>query len=459
MFHPTDVLVTGFDIIFFWVARMIMLTMHFIKDENGKPQVPFKTVYVTGLIRDEEGQKMSKSKGNVIDPLDMIDGITLEGLLAKRTGNMMQPQLAEKIAKRTKKQFPNGIESHGTDALRFTLTALASTGRDINWDMKRLEGYRNFCNKLWNASRYALMNAEGKELYRPNKEDYTIADRYIRAKLALCIKDVKQAFANYRFDLAANALYEFIWNELCDWYIELTKPVLWDKNQTATFGTPAQRNATVYNLLEVLEVALRLAHPIMPFITEEIYKAVAPLVTNYQDGDSIMLKDYPAENDYEVDEEALTQINYIKEFIIAIRNIRAEKNIAPSVKLDAIIRGDKAEAEIITSNLDFVKAIAKVNGVESKSGEVPPSIAKLVGNSEVLIPMAGFIKKDEELARLAKEIAKIQAEIDKVNNKLSNESFTAKAPANVIKTEKSRLISFNQSMKKLLEQQEVISKL
>lgn len=459
MFHPTDVLVTGFDIIFFWVARMIMLTMHFIKDENGKPQVPFKTVYVTGLIRDEEGQKMSKSKGNVIDPLDMIDGITLEGLLAKRTGNMMQPQLAEKIAKRTKKQFPNGIESHGTDALRFTLTALASTGRDINWDMKRLEGYRNFCNKLWNASRYALMNAEGKELYRPNKEDYTIADRYIRAKLALCIKDVKQAFANYRFDLAANALYEFIWNELCDWYIELTKPVLWDKNQTATFGTPAQRNATVYNLLEVLEVALRLAHPIMPFITEEIYKAVAPLVTNYQDGDSIMLKDYPAENDYEVDEEALTQINYIKEFIIAIRNIRAEKNIAPSVKLDAIIRGDKAEAEIITSNLDFVKAIAKVNGVESKAGEVPPSIAKLVGNSEVLIPMAGFIKKDEELARLAKEIAKIQAEIDKVNNKLSNESFTAKAPANVIKTEKSRLISFNQSMKKLLEQQEVISKL
>lgn len=459
MFHPTDVLVTGFDIIFFWVARMIMLTMHFIKDENGKPQVPFKTVYVTGLIRDEEGQKMSKSKGNVIDPLDMIDGITLEGLLAKRTGNMMQPQLAEKIAKRTKKQFPNGIESHGTDALRFTLTALASTGRDINWDMKRLEGYRNFCNKLWNASRYALMNAEGKELYRPNKEDYTIADRYIRAKLALCIKDVKQAFTNYRFDLAANALYEFIWNELCDWYIELTKPVLWDKNQTATFGTPAQRNATVYNLLEVLEVALRLAHPIMPFITEEIYKAVAPLVTNYQDGDSIMLKDYPAENDYEVDEEDLTQINYIKEFIIAIRNIRAEKNIAPSVKLDAIIRGDKAEAEIITSNLDFVKAIAKVNGVESKAGEVPPSIAKLVGNSEVLIPMAGFIKKDEELARLAKEIAKIQAEIDKVNNKLSNESFTAKAPANVIETEKSRLISFNQSMKKLLEQQEVISKL
>jgi valyl-tRNA synthetase len=459
MFHPTDVLVTGFDIIFFWVARMIMLTMHFIKDENGKPQVPFKTVYVTGLIRDEEGQKMSKSKGNVLDPLDMIDGIDIESLVQKRTGNMMQPQLAEKIAKRTKKQFPDGIEAHGTDALRFTLTALASTGRDIKWDMKRLEGYRNFCNKLWNASRYALMNAQGRQLTKPQPQDYTLPDRYIRSKLALCIKEVKQSLNNYRFDLAASALYEFIWNELCDWYIELTKPVLWDKNQTADFGTVEQRNATIFNLLEILEVTLRLAHPIMPFITEEIYKAVAPLVTNYKDGDSIMLKSFPNENDYTEDDIALKQQNFIKDFVIAIRNIRAEKNIAPSVKLDAIIRGDNEEVNIITSNLDFVKALANVNNVDVANDNVPPSIAKIVSKSEVLIPMAGFINKDDELARLDKEIAKVQSEIDRINKKLANESFTSKAPAAVIESEKAKLDGYNISMQKLLEQKEVINNL
>ncbi|MEE1339478.1 MAG: valine--tRNA ligase [Succinivibrionaceae bacterium] len=459
MFHPSNVLVTGFDIIFFWVARMIMLTMHFMKDENGKPQVPFKTVYVTGLIRDEEGQKMSKSKGNVIDPIDMIDGITLEGLLKKRTGNMMQPQLAEKIAKRTKKQFPEGINAYGTDALRFTLTALASTGRDINWDMKRLEGYRNFCNKLWNASRYALMNAQGRTLHKPNPEDYTLADRYINSKLYLCLKDVREAFDGYRFDLAASALYEFIWNELCDWYIELTKPVLWDKNQSATFGTEAQRNATIYNLLKVLEVTLRIAHPIMPFITEEIYKAVAPLVSDYKDGETIMLKSFPELKDCTLDEEALKDVNFIKEFIIAIRNVRAEKNIPPSTKLSVIIKGSSEEQAIIQNNLEFVVALANLDKVENASGEVPPSIAKLVGSSEVLIPMSGFIKKDEELARLDKELAKIQSEIDRVNNKLSNETFVAKAPAKVIDAEKEKLANYSAQYEKLLKQKDVIASL
>ncbi len=347
MFHPTNVLVTGFDIIFFWVARMIMMTMHFIKDKDGKPQVPFRTVYVTGLIRDEEGQKMSKSKGNVLDPLDMIDGIDLPGLLKKRTGNMMQPQLAQKIAKRTEKQFPNGIEAHGTDALRFTLTALASTGRDINWDMKRLEGYRNFCNKLWNASRYALMNVENKEITRPSASDYSLPDRYIRAKLANCIKDVRNAFDNYRFDLAANALYEFIWNELCDWYIELTKPVLWCKTPSANFGTDAQKNATLFNILEVIEITLRLAHPIMPYITEEIYKSVAPLVRkDYKEGDTIMLKSFPSIDEVESDINALNAQEFIKEFVVAIRNVRAEKNLAPSVKLSPLMRGNDSEIRL-----------------------------------------------------------------------------------------------------------------
>ncbi|MGN1394143.1 MAG: valine--tRNA ligase [Succinivibrionaceae bacterium] len=459
MFHPTNVLVTGFDIIFFWVARMIMMTMHFIKDENGKPQVPFKTVYVTGLIRDEEGQKMSKSKGNVLDPLDMIDGIDLEGLLKKRTGNMMQPQLAAKIAKRTEKQFPNGIEAHGTDALRFTLTALASTGRDINWDMKRLEGYRNFCNKLWNASRYALMSVENKQLLKPDTKDYTLPDRYIRSKLAQCISDVRSAFDNYRFDLAASALYEFIWNELCDWYIELTKPVLWCKNPTNDFGTEKQKNATLYNLLEVIEVTLRLAHPIMPFITEEIYKAVAPLVTDYKEGSTIMLQSYPKVSDYQVDEDALKTQNYIKDFVVSVRNIRAEKNLPPSLKLSPLMRGDDAEIDIIQKNKVFVNALANLEDISVINGDVPPAIAKIVGNSEVLFPIASIIKKDEELARISKEIAKVESEISRINNKLGNDAFTSKAPAQVIAKEKEKLVGYENSLKKLLEQKDTIENL
>ena len=278
IFHPTDVLVTGFDIIFFWVARMIMMSMHLIKDDNGEAEVPFKTVYVTGLIRDEQGQKMSKSKGNVLDPLDMIDGIDIESLLEKRTGNMMQPQQAAKIASRTRKQFPDGIEPHGSDALRFTLCALASTGRDINWDMKRLEGYRNFCNKIWNASRYVLMNATGEEgdqdCGQDNSDDYklTLADRWIISRLQSAESEVTAAIDSYRFDLAAQALYDFVWNEYCDWYLELSKPVLWDEN-----GDPAIQKGTSRTLVRVLEATLRLAHPMLPFITEEIWQNIAPL--------------------------------------------------------------------------------------------------------------------------------------------------------------------------------------
>ena len=296
MFHPTDVLVTGFDIIFFWVARMVMMSMHLIKDENGESEVPFKTVYVTGLIRDEQGQKMSKSKGNVLDPLDMIDGIDIESLLEKRTGNMMQPQLAEKIAARTRKQFPDGIEPHGSDALRFTLCALASTGRDINWDMKRLEGYRNFCNKIWNASRYVLMNAQSEEgaldCGQDGSDNYklSLADRWIISRLQQAEIDVTAAIDSYRFDLAAQALYDFVWNEYCDWYLELSKPVLWDEN-----GDPELQKGTRRTLVRVLEATLRLAHPMLPFITEEIWQTIAPFagIELKAEGDTIMLQPFP----------------------------------------------------------------------------------------------------------------------------------------------------------------------
>ncbi|WP_047540147.1 valine--tRNA ligase, partial [Shewanella sp. ZOR0012] len=360
-FHPTDVLVTGFDIIFFWVARMIMMTMHFIKDEDGKPQVPFKTVYVTGLIRDEAGNKMSKSKGNVLDPLDMIDGIDLEALVEKRTGNMMQPQLAAKIEKSTRKEFENGIEAHGTDALRFTLAAMASTGRDINWDMKRLDGYRSFCNKLWNASRYVLMNTEGQDC-GPNSPDYqggemelSLADRWIIGLFNQTVKTYDDHMANYRFDLAANTLYEFTWNQFCDWYLELTKPVLQNGNE-------AQMRGTRHTLVNVLEAMQRLMHPMMPYITETIWQRVKPL-TGAQ-GDTIMLAPFPSYDAAKVDATAMADLEWVKQVIVAVRNIRAELNIAPSKPLNALLRGvsaqDKARVE---ANQAFFTTLARLESM------------------------------------------------------------------------------------------------
>lgn len=454
-FHPTNVLVTGFDIIFFWVARMIMMTMHFMKDENGNSQVPFKTVYVTGLIRDEEGQKMSKSKGNVLDPLDMIDGISLEELVTKRTGNMMQPQMAEKIAKRTRKQFADGIEAHGTDALRFTLAALASTGRDINWDMKRLEGYRNFCNKLWNASRYVLMNAENKTITRPDAKDLTLADRWILSRLQIAVKDLRSALDNYRFDQAASVLYEFIWNEFCDWYLELTKPVLWH-------GSDVNKNATIHTLLRVLETLLRLAHPIIPFITEEIWQNVAPLVVdNFKADSTIMLQDYPAYEENLVDSKVMSQLDFIKQLIINVRNIRAEVQVGPSVKLNALLKATEEDAATTSANIDFIKALANLESISvlAADAEKPLSITKLIGETELLIPMAGLIDKDAELQRLDKEIAKLVGECDRINKKLGNESFVAKAPANVIDKEKEKLAGYTAQLNKLKEQYQSIKNL
>ncbi|MFU2134180.1 valine--tRNA ligase [Gallibacterium anatis] len=455
MFHPTNVLITGFDIIFFWVARMIMFTMHFIKDENGKPQVPFRTVYVTGLVRDENGAKMSKSKGNVIDPLDMIDGIDLESLVAKRTGNMMQPQLAAKIEKATRKEFPEGIVAHGTDALRFTLAALASTGRDINWDMKRLEGYRNFCNKLWNASRFALMNINGKDCgYGENKEmELSLSDRWILAEFNQTVKTFRQALDQYRFDIAATTLYEFIWNQFCDWYLELTKPVL-------NSGSEIQQRGTRHTLITVLEQILRLAHPIIPFITEEIWQKLKGLVNI--DADTIMLQPFPQFDANLVDEQAINEINWIKELIVNVRNIRSEMNIAPSKALDVLLRHlTEEEINCLNNNLSLIKTMAKLESINilSSDEEAPLAVTKLLGNAELLIPMAGFIDKQAELARLTKELNKLQQEVQRIENKLNNENFVAKAPEAVIAKEREKMQGYLDGLDKLKAQYAAIEAL
>lgn len=453
-FHPTDVLMTGFDIIFFWVARMIMMTMHFIKDEDGKPQVPFKTVYVTGLIRDEQGQKMSKSKGNVIDPLDMIDGISLEDLLEKRTGNMMQPQLAEKIGKSTQKQFPNGIEAHGTDALRFTLAALASTGRDINWDMKRLEGYRNFCNKLWNASRFVLMNTEDQDCGLNGGEMVlSLADRWILGEFNNTVKAFREALDNYRFDIAAGILYEFTWNQFCDWYLELTKPVM-------NSGSDAELRGTRHTLIQVLEGLLRLAHPIIPFITEEIWQRVKVLAG--VQGDTIMLQPFPEYQPEATDAAAMEDLEWIKQLIIAVRNIRAEMNIAPSKPLEILLRNTNAqEQRRVEENRTFIQSLARLDNITllADGDKGPVSVTKLVGQAELLIPMAGLIDKDAELARLAKEIEKVNGEVARIESKLGNEGFVARAPEAVIAKEREKLAGYAEAKRKLEEQQGVIASL
>ncbi|MFQ3286869.1 MAG: valyl-tRNA synthetase [Porticoccaceae bacterium] len=461
IFHPTDVLVTGFDIIFFWVARMVMMSMHLIKDENSEPQVPFKTVYVTGLIRDEQGQKMSKSKGNVLDPLDMIDGIDIETLLDKRTGNMMQPQQAAKIASRTRKQFPDGIEPHGADALRFTLCALASTGRDINWDMKRLEGYRNFCNKIWNASRYVLMNAENQDCAQDNSTDYklTLADRWIMSRLQQAETEVTAAIENYRFDLAAQALYDFVWNEYCDWYLELSKPVLWDEN-----GDPAVQKGTRRTLVRVLESTLRLAHPMLPFISEEIWQNIAPLagIELSPQGDTIMLQPFPVADPAMVDKGADADIDWVKKVIVAVRNVRGEMNISPAKALPIYLaRGDATDKRRLDENRQFVSKLASLESITwlENPSEAPLCATALAGDLEILVPMAGVIDVAAELSRLDRDIGKITIEVNKLSGKLSNAKFADKAPAEVVEKERQKLEDFESSLSKLLEKRSAIAEM
>ncbi|EKO3627875.1 valine--tRNA ligase [Vibrio metschnikovii] len=454
-FHPSDVLVTGFDIIFFWVARMIMMTMHFCKDEHGKPQVPFKTVYVTGLIRDENGDKMSKSKGNVLDPIDMIDGIDLESLVEKRCGNMMQPQLAAKIEKNTRKTFESGIEPYGTDALRFTLAAMASTGRDINWDMKRLEGYRNFCNKLWNASRYVLMNTEAQDCgFTVGEIEYSLADKWIESQFELAAKEFNNHINNFRLDMAANTLYEFIWNQFCDWYLELTKPILWK-------GSQAQQRGTRRTLITVLEKTLRLAHPVIPYITETIWQSIKPLVDGVE-GETIMLQALPQYNPENFNQQALDDIEWVKAFITSIRNLRAEYDINPGKPLSVMLKvANEEDAARVEANKPVLISLAKLESVRViESNEVTPACATaLVGKSELMIPMAGLIDKQAELERLAKEIAKTEGEIKRIEGKLSNQGFVAKAPEAVVAVERDKLNSYQETLVKLIEQKATISAL
>ena len=462
-FHPSSVLVTGFDIIFFWVARMIMMTLKFTGE------VPFKTVYVHGLVRDGQGQKMSKSKGNVLDPIDLIDGITLDDLLEKRTGNMMQPKQAKAIAKATKEEFKDGIEAHGTDALRFTFLSQATTGRDIKFDMNRLDGYRNFCNKLWNASRYVLMNAEGEDCGTSGEDvELSLADRWIISQLQKTEAQVTKAMDDYRFDHASQALYEFVWNEYCDWYLELSKPVLWEDDVQGSTNAAGDRTSgaaalvkrkrgTRRTLVRVLETILRLAHPMMPYISEEIWQRVAPLAGTYVGDDaSIMHQAWPEADESKIDEQATRDIEWLKGVIIAVRNIRAEMNIAPGKPLDVLLtKGQPEDAERLEQNRRFLAKLAKLESVTwlANPEDAPLSATQLVGDMEVLVPMADLIDKDAELARLAKEIEKQDKLISGIEKKLGNEGFIAKAPDAVIEKERGKLAEY-QSAKKLLEEQQ-----
>ena len=449
-FHPTDVLVTGFDIIFFWVARMIMLSTHL----TG--QIPFKTVYVHGLVRDGQGQKMSKSKGNVLDPLDIVDGIDLESLLQKRTSGMMQPKLAEKIAKQTRAEFPEGIASYGTDALRFTFCSLASTGRDIKFDMGRVEGFRNFCNKIWNAANFVLENTEGKDCgVNDEPVELSSVDRWIISQLQRTEAEVTRQLEQFRFDLATQALYEFIWDEYCAWYLELVKPVLWDENASIE-----RQRGTRRTLVRVLEVALRLAHPFMPFITEEIWHRIAPLAG--QQGETLMLQTWPVANEARIDSAAEDDIEWVKALMLGVRQIRGEMNISMAKRIDILLKHASAEDQRrMSENEPLLKKLAKFESIRilAADEEAPLSATALVGEMEVLVPMAGLIDKAAELGRLDKEIQRLEGEVKRVGGKLNNAGFVDKAPAEVIAKERAKLAEAEQALAKLAEQRGRIASL
>ncbi|MFV5348476.1 valine--tRNA ligase [Acinetobacter soli] len=455
-FHPTDVLVTGFDIIFFWVARMIMMTMHFMKNEDGTPQVPFKTVYVHGLVRDGEGQKMSKSKGNVLDPLDLIDGIDLESLVQKRTFGLMNPKQAEKIEKATRKEFPEGINSYGTDAVRFTFCALANTGRDIKFDLKRVEGYRNFCNKIWNATRFVLMNVEGQTVAQEARPElWELPEQWIMSRLQKAEQAVHQAFATYRLDLAAQTIYDFIWNEYCDWYVELTKPVLNDAEVSE------ERKAEVRRvLLAVMEASLRLAHPLMPYLTEEIWQTLAPMIG--KGGDTIMTAKYPVPEAAKMNEQAEADMQWLQGLIGAVRNIRGEMGLGNARLLPVLLQNiSDSERTQIERIQPLFKALAKVESITFLAqGEEPPlSSSSVVGHASVFVPMKGLIDPKAELGRLQKDLDKVQKQHDQIANKLANEGFVAKAPAAVVEGEKVKLAEFADQLVKIKQSMEQIASL
>ena len=458
-FHPTSVLVTGFDIIFFWVARMMMMTLYFIKDKDGNPQVPFKTVYVHGLVRDGQGQKMSKSKGNVLDPIDLIDGIDLETLVAKRTTGLMNPKDAQKIEKATRKEFADGIPAFGTDALRFTFTSLASTGRDINFDLKRIEGNRNFCNKIWNATRFVLMNCVDKEGNAlnidktANTELWELPEQWIISRLNSTVKAIHEHMSQYRFDLVSQDIYEFIWNEYCDWYVELAKSSLNDESVSA------ERKAQIrYVLLNCLEVAMRFSHPIMPYITESIWQTIAPIIDK-KATDSIMTAAFPIADDSLISEQTEHDMTWLQALIGAIRNIRGEMKLGNAVRLPVLLDNISDEETARLSRIENqFKSLAKVdtltivNAGDGSDKELPLSSSSMVGQLKVLVPMKGLIDPTAELNRLAKAQEKLTKQAESLRSKLSNESFVSKAPANVVESEKAKLAEMDTQLAEMHKQ-------
>ena len=449
-FLPTNTLITGHDIIFFWVARMIMMTLHFTD------KIPFHTVYIHGLIKDAEGQKMSKTKGNGLDPLDFIDGIDLESLVAKRTSNLTQPKMAKRIEKQTRKDFPEGIAAYGTDALRFTFAALATTGRDVRFDTNRIEGYRNFCNKLWNASKFVLMNTEDIDLTVTPAPG--AVDQWIVSKCHRMINDARFALDTYRFDIYANTVYEFAWHEYCDWYLELSKPLLWNKE-----ADPAARAGTQRALLQVLEVLLRTAHPVMPFITETLWQQVSDRLglRNGDDAASIMLQTYPDPVDMPANESAEAQIEWLKSVITGIRTIRGEANIKPSQEIPLLLqRGDTADRSNAEQAEDMLARLANVTSIEWLTDDIEPPLnaLSLVGELKVMVPLAGLIDVDAERARINKEIGKAQQELEKIEKKLGNEAFVAKAPEAVVAKERTRANELQATLQTLEGQMAALSK-
>ncbi len=445
-FLPSAVLVTGFDIIFFWVARMVMATQYF----TGK--VPFREVYINAIVRDAEGQKMSKSKGNTIDPLDLIDGIDLETLVQKSTASLLIPQVREKVEKRIRKDYPDGITAVGADAMRFTFAALATYGRTINFDLRRAEGYKNFCNKLWNAARFVLMNCDdsgiGKAESAIGKAQRSGAEIWIRSRLAATLGEVEAHFATYRFDLLAQALYEFVWNDYCDWFLELAKPALAD-------ASSAQAESTRRTLLEVLEAVLRALHPITPFITEEIWHSVAPLLA--LTGDSVSVRTYPTQAEFDdgANVEAIADIEWLRAVLGGVRRIRSEMNVSPGKQIPLLFAHgsalDRSRSERFGAQIAFLARTESQRWLTDGESE-PASAAAIVGDLRVLIPLAGLIDLGAEKARLVKEQKRIEGEIAKCNGKLASTTFVANAPAAVVDQERQRLADFTSTLVALREQ-------
>ena len=446
-FYPTNVLVTGFDIIFFWVARMIMMGIKFMGE------IPFNEVYIHGLIRDKNGQKMSKSKGNILDPLDVIDGIDLKTLTEKRTQGLMQPEMGQRIIKETKKEFPNGIPEYGTDALRFTFAIQATTGRDIRLDLNRVEGYRNFCNKLWNAARFVKMNTNDfkYELETEKQTDSNIVDLWIQSKLSSLLPNIEKNFNEYRLDRASNGLYEFIWNDYCDWYLELSKSFLNDSNKTES-----QKSQMRNNLIQVLEISLRALHPIIPFITEEIWQSLSTK-NNLK---SIMTQPFPRNKNLESNKDSVAIIEWLKVFVTHVRQIRSEMSIPPKKKINILVKGSsKLDMKNLDQTMSYIKDLASIDKITiiKEKDDVPISAIALLGNIKIFIPLEGLIDIEEEKKRLNRKYEKILNEITSMNNRLSSEGFINKAPSDVVDELKIKYKNAEFDKKRMEEQIKMLS--